>query len=99
MNWSNARFSERMIRATTPSTKKISELLTLRVDPDTTCADVKERTENKIKDIEDKMRDLQMMKETLTELAATCSGEGPTSECPILDAMGAPLKLESCSQL
>ena len=44
------------------SLKEISELLTLRVDPDTTCGDVKERTEAKIKDVEEKIRDLHKMK-------------------------------------
>ena len=72
------------------SLKEISELLTLRVDPDTTCGDVKERTEARIKDVEEKIRDLQKMKRALSQLAESCNGRGPTSECPILDAMGAP---------
>lgn len=71
------------------SLKEILELLSLRVDPDTTCADVKRRAEVKIADIEAKMRALQTMKKALTTLAALCSGRGPTSACPILEALDA----------
>jgi len=69
------------------SLKEISELFSLRVDPDTTCADVKRRTDLKILDIEQKMSTLQTMKRALTKLAASCTGRGPTSDCPILEAL------------
>ena len=69
------------------SLKEITELLSLRVDPETTCGEVKQRAEAKIADIEAKLRDLQRMKEALTTLVAACSGSGPTSQCPILDAL------------
>lgn len=67
--------------------EEIKELLALRVDPDTDRSEVKQRAEAKIVDIEEKMRDLEQMKHALTSLVATCSGCGPTSECPILEAM------------
>lgn len=67
------------------SLRDIVELLTLRVDPDTTCADVKGRAEGKIADIEDKIRTLRSMQTALTRLAVACTGEGPTSACPILE--------------
>jgi len=66
---------------------EISELLSLRVDPDTTCADVRKQTEFKIADVEDKIRVLQGIKTALKKLAASCVGTGPTSECPILEAL------------
>jgi MerR family mercuric resistance operon transcriptional regulator len=67
--------------------KEILELLNLRVDPDTTCGDVKRRAEAKIGDIEEKIRALRKMKKALTKLATTCRGRGPTSECPILEML------------
>jgi len=69
------------------SLKEITELLSLRVDPETTCGEVKQRAEAKIANINAKLRDLQQMKEALTTLVAACSGSGPTSHCPILDAL------------
>lgn len=69
------------------SLKEIKELLSLRVDPNTTCGNVKKRTEIKISEIEEKIRTLKKMKKALTKLAASCRGRGPTSECPILEAL------------
>jgi MerR family mercuric resistance operon transcriptional regulator len=69
------------------SLKEIKELLALRVDPATTCREVKEQAQAKIADIEGKVRSLLRMKEALVELTRACRGRGPTSECPILDAL------------
>jgi len=69
------------------SLKEIKELLALRVDPATTCREVKERAQAKIADIDGKIRSLLRMKEALVELTRVCRGRGPTSECPILDAL------------
>lgn len=72
--------------------KEIEDLLTLRVDPLTTCGDVKRRAEAKIRDIEEKTQMLERMKGALERLAAQCRGQGPLSECPILDALEEPPK-------
>ncbi len=66
---------------------EIKELLSLRIDPSTTCADVKNRAEEKIGDIQAKIRSLQRMKKALVKVTKACSGRGGTSECPILDAL------------
>jgi MerR family mercuric resistance operon transcriptional regulator len=67
--------------------KEIKELLSLRLDPATTCADVKSRTEAKIADIEARIRSLRKMNKALVKLTAACSGRGTSSECPILQAL------------
>jgi MerR family mercuric resistance operon transcriptional regulator len=67
--------------------KEIKELLSLKIDPSTTCADVKERAETKISDIEQKIRTLQRMKRALVKVTKSCSGSGSTSDCPILEAI------------
>ncbi len=67
--------------------KEISELLSLRVDPKTSCGEVKGKANAKIAEIEEKIRALQRMKKALSTLAAQCRGQGPTSECPILEAL------------
>ncbi len=69
------------------SLKEIKELLALRVDPTTTCAEVRSKAQAKIADIEEKIQTLQRMKKALVKVTKQCSGRGPTSECPILEAM------------
>ena len=67
--------------------KEIKELLALKLDSETTCADIRRRAEMKIEDIEAKIRTLEKMSETLKKLTLACSGQGPASECPILEAI------------
>jgi MerR family mercuric resistance operon transcriptional regulator len=69
------------------SLKEILELLSLRVDPHTTCGDIKRRAESKLASIEEKIQSLQRMKQALMKVSASCRGRGPTSECPILEAL------------
>src|SRR5438132_3311633 len=69
------------------SLREIAELLALRVEPDTTCAAVRQRAEAKIADIETKIESLRRMKAALVKVTKQCSGHGPTSGCPILDAL------------
>ena len=68
---------------------EIKDLLSLRLDTSTTCAEVKERAEEKIGDIKAKIRTLQQMKKALVKVTKACSGRGGTSECPILEALDA----------
>jgi Zn(II)-responsive transcriptional regulator len=71
------------------SLDEIKELLALRVDRTKTCADVRSRAQAKIADIGHRIESLERMKTALDRLAAACTGTGPTSECPILDALHA----------
>ncbi len=66
---------------------EIRELLTLKVAPGKSCADVRAHAEAKIADIEQRIAQLGRMKRALAKLANACSGRGPTSECPILEAL------------
>jgi MerR family mercuric resistance operon transcriptional regulator len=69
------------------SLKEIKQLIALRFDPATSCADVKQQAEAKVADIEAKIRDLQRMRKALLKLAASCKGRGPVQECSILEAL------------
>lgn len=69
------------------SLNEIQELLSLRMQPGTTCADIRQRAREKIATVNDKIEDLQRMKSALTKLARACQGQGPVSECPILEAL------------
>ncbi len=67
--------------------KEIKDLLDLRIDPSTTCEDVRELAEIKISDIEEKIRSLRQMNKALAKLIRACGGRGPVGECPILEAL------------
>lgn len=67
--------------------KEIMELLSLRAAPRTQCTDVRDRAEVKVRDIDDKVRALQAMRKALSKLIGECSGEGPVTHCPILEAL------------
>lgn len=67
--------------------KEIKELLALRATPRTRCAEVRDRAEAKVQDIDDKVRTLQAMRKALTKLIGECSGSGVVSQCPILEAI------------
>lgn len=69
------------------SLSEIQDLLSLRIESGTTCVDVRQRAGQKIDAIDSKIADLQRIKRALTKLVARCRGNGPTSECPILDAL------------
>ena len=69
------------------SLKEIAELLLLRVDAQTTCEEVKHRTEVKIAEVERKLVELQRMRQALLNVASLCTGQGPASACPMLDAL------------
>ncbi len=67
------------------SLKEIKELLALRIAPGSTRADVRKRAEAKIADIDEKVEHLRGMKKSLVRLTEACCGNGPASECPILE--------------
>lgn len=70
------------------SLSEIQDLLQLRVDSTASGGDVRRRAEAKIREIDNRIADLDRMKRALADLTALCSGEGPIGECPILDALG-----------
>ncbi len=69
------------------SLTEIRELLTLRVKPGTKRDQIRARAEAKIADIEQKIKTLTAMKQSLAQLTTQCSGCGPASECPILESL------------
>jgi MerR family copper efflux transcriptional regulator len=71
------------------SLKEIRELLALRVERErqTDCALVKERAEAKIAAVEQKIIELERMRQALLQVTALCRDEEPNSRCPLLDAL------------
>ncbi len=66
---------------------EIKELLELRVSAEASCADVRDQALAKVSDLDQKISSLKAMRRVLVKLADECSGQGPVSECPILDAL------------
>lgn len=71
---------------------EIRELLSLRVQAGASCADVRARTQDKIATIDARISELWRIRAALVTLASRCAGSGPTSECPILDALHAEVR-------
>lgn len=69
------------------SLKEIRELLLLRVDAQTSCDEVKQRTETKIAEVERKLVELQRMRQALLQVHSFCVEQGPTGRCPMLEAL------------
>jgi MerR family transcriptional regulator, copper efflux regulator len=69
------------------SLKEIRELLYLRAAPEVECGEIRANAEAKIKEIEEKVSTLTAMKSALSKLVTECSGEGPLTDCPILESL------------
>lgn len=74
------------------SLPEIRELLSLRLSPDTSVADIHQQALRKIVEIDAKIRTLQQMKRTLKTLTEACQGEGTLSDCPILASLDSSQK-------
>jgi Hg(II)-responsive transcriptional regulator len=70
--------------------REIKELLALKLDPDATRKQVKDRAVAKIADIDQRIADLKRMKRALAPLIEACDGKGTLEGCPILDAIENP---------
>ena len=71
------------------SLDEIKGLMDLQHDPAASKADVKERTEEKIRTIQEKIQDLARILSVLEQLNESCDGHGSIEECPILEALAA----------
>lgn len=60
------------------------EMVSLFNDPQRHSADVKARTLNKVAEIEAHISELQLMRQKLLDLAASCPGDDG-ADCPIID--------------
>ena len=56
--------------------EETSELLRLNADPKADRAEVRALTERRLADVDAKLRELQVLRDSLAELATTCSGNG-----------------------
>lgn len=69
------------------SLEEVAELLAFSDNPEADAGSVKALTEERIADIEARIRDLAYLRDGLKALADQCPGHGSTDECPILGAL------------
>ena len=74
---------------------EILDLIALDNDKSADCGQLLLRTENKIANIEQKIADLQRMRNALQELQRSCHGGTPIRECPIMDCLSGRAVLAS----
>jgi Hg(II)-responsive transcriptional regulator len=67
--------------------REIEQLLALRDNPDATRQDVRHQVQQKIADVDVRLRELQQIRSDLLALLATCHDSGTVEDCPILDAL------------
>ena len=67
--------------------KDIGELLALRQKPGTSCTDIKLHATQKIEEVDQKIQDLNRIRDALGRMVMKCSGRGDLSECPILEEL------------
>ncbi len=70
--------------------REIKELLSLRTDPATDCADVRERAQTKLDEVNRKIALMKGIQAALEKLIAACPGQGALQVCSIIDAIEAP---------
>ncbi|VAX31246.1 Transcriptional regulator, MerR family [hydrothermal vent metagenome] len=67
---------------------EIAEMIALIIEPSATCGDVSKRIDAKLCDVENKIKTLLMMKNTLIDLKKGCKEPDLSSkDCPILESL------------
>ena len=69
------------------SLQEIQDLLRLSGNQDADRAEVRTLAQQRLTDIERKLRELDAMRATLANLVSHCSGHGPLDGCPIIESL------------
>lgn len=72
------------------SLREIHELLALRADPDTDCAEVQKQATTKLTEVQRKIQRLHDIGAALERLIAACPGQGGLQGCSIMGALTPP---------
>lgn len=67
--------------------KEIGDLLSIWQNPCATACEIKQKAEDKIADIDAKIKQLSKMRKELQNLTDACSGYGPVNQCPIIEGI------------
>jgi Hg(II)-responsive transcriptional regulator len=64
---------------------EIRELLRLSRSDDADRGEVRALAQRRLSDVEQKLRELQSVRDVLAELVQVCNGHGPVAGCPIIE--------------
>lgn len=76
---------------------EIRDLLTLRSQPGAPCSAVREQAQAKARSIDEKIRELQKLRDAVSSLVDACAGDAAVVECSILGALEADRAEEPCA--
>lgn len=66
------------------SLEEVSQLLKLHESEESSMP-VRNKVQDKLKDVQGKISDLKILEKTLKKLLSTCDGRGSMAECPIIE--------------
>ncbi len=69
------------------SLQEIKELMSMRIDPDADCSDIRQRATIKRQEVTEKIKQLGLVRDALDTVISACPGRGSTSACSILDEL------------
>ena len=71
------------------SLREVQDLLSLRADPESDSADVRERAATKLAEVKRKITELERIRAALEDLIAACPGRGALRNCSIMETLRA----------
>ena len=71
------------------SLREIQDLLSLRADPESDSAEVRERAAAKLAEVKRKITELERIRAALEDLIAACPGRGALRNCSIMETLRA----------
>jgi len=69
------------------SLKEVKELMSLRVDPQADCSEIRQRAAVKRQEVSEKIEQLHRVRDALDVVIDACPGRGSTRMCSILDEL------------
>ncbi len=69
------------------SLKEVKELMSLRIDPEADCSEIRQRASVKRQEVMEKIEQLHRVRDALDTVIESCPGRGSTRACSILDEL------------
>jgi len=69
------------------SLKEVKVLMSLRVDPEADCSEIRQRASVKRQEATEKIEQLHRVRDALDVVIGSCPGRGPTRACSIIDEL------------